>query len=199
MANKRDTPEALLQQVVTDLESGLERDEPPRVRGAVLALLARGPLLCSDALRQELDHPSPDIAVIGAELVAFLREVVRLRGATIVPSGYGIGLKGRMHFFAPATDARVTLVAAGSLRDVAVLQLVLLLDQVGLHNIQFCPSPGCPKLFIKSYRRLFCSLRCQQREMKRRSRQKARDQQEQQSRSRRRRRRVTTRQQKGRS
>ena len=60
---------------------------------------------------------------------------------------------------------------AADTRDLVVLQLVLLLHTVGLHNIRFCAAPDCPgpHLFVKSYRREFCSVRCQKRTLARTS------------------------------
>ncbi len=193
MQINRDTlPEALLQRVIT----GLEDDRPSRHRGAVLALLSEGPLLCSDTFRKELEQPAVEHwdggvvrgdAVVRAELLAFLRQTVRNEGTGAV--GYGISIHQTITFSAIATGRRVTCAAEGRMRDVTIVQLLLLLDRVGLSNIRLCKVGNCHRLFVKTYRREFCSVRCQQRENKRQQREnkRIREQQEQQIRARRRR------------
>jgi CGNR zinc finger len=44
------------------------------------------------------------------------------------------------------------------------------IDLVGWRNIRICGAPGCSHFFVKTYRREFCSLRCQQRVNKQRQR-----------------------------
>ena len=70
-------------------------------------------------------------------------------------------------------------------RNVVVLQLVMLLNEVGLHNVRVCGA--CPRLFVKTYRREFCSVQCQQRKYKRIKRQWTKEQKERQAAARRRR------------
>ena len=191
MTRKRDTsPEGLLQRVITDLEN----DDPEAHRDAVLGLLCQGPLLCSETFIKEFKQPAVEDwdvgvvradAVVGAELLAFLRQTVRNEGTGAV--GYGISTNHSMTFSAVATRRRVTCRAEGAMRDVAILQLVLLLDRVGLSNLRICGVEDCQRLFVKTYRREFCSVRCQQRDYKRRLRQRTREQKEQQTRARRRR------------
>jgi hypothetical protein len=38
------------------------------------------------------------------------------------------------------------------LRDVAVLQLVVLLDRAGLGNVRPCAAPDCKRIVVKRYR-----------------------------------------------
>src|SRR4051794_1116947 len=45
-------------------------------------------------------------------------------------------------------------------RDVAVLQLIVRLQQVGLRNVRGCSAPGCEHSCVKVNRRLFCSPHC---------------------------------------
>jgi hypothetical protein len=59
-----------------------------------------------------------------------------------------------------------------------LLQLVLLLHTVGLRNVWKCSAPDCARLFIKTYRRAFCSPRCQKRAYMRTTWQAAREQEE---------------------
>jgi hypothetical protein len=191
MRRKRDTtPEALLRRVIAELEESDELNHRSH-RAALLTLLSAGPLMTSDTLLQELDTPTSDVSSIRAELVAFLRQAVRLRGMGMdFELEYGLALDHTvpMQFFALATPRhRVFLFAKGSARDIAILQLLVLLDQVGMDNVRNCAAPNCPRLFVKTYRREFCSARCQQRTIKARLRQAARLQKEQQARARRRR------------
>jgi predicted RNA-binding Zn ribbon-like protein len=53
----------------------------------------------------------------------------------------------------------------GSPRDVLLYQVATLLASLGndIERLLFCPAPDCRKLFVKSGRREFCSMRCQQR------------------------------------
>ena len=191
MARKRDTPpETLLQRVIANLEN----DSPSTHRDAVLALLREGPLLCPETLRSELQQPAgvqvdggvlSGDSLVRAELLAFLRQTVRYEDTGV--RGYGISIRGPVTFSASAAGRRVTLGAEGSMRDVVVLQMQMLLDRVGLSNVRMCGVGDCQRLFVKTYRREFCSARCQQRDYKRKIRQRKRDQQEQQIRARRRR------------
>jgi hypothetical protein len=56
-----------------------------------------------------------------------------------------------------------------------VLQLVMLLDRVGLSAVRRCGAADCRRLFVKTYRREFCSERCQKRAHKRKVRQEERE------------------------
>jgi hypothetical protein len=194
MPRKQDTPpETLLQLVITDLED----DRPSRHRGAVLALLSEGPLLCPATLLKELEQPAEEQfdvgvvrgdALVRAELLAFLRQTVRNEDTGAV--GYGISINSPMTFSASAAGRRVTCAAESKMRDVVVLQMLLLLDRVGLSNVHICGAAepgGCQHLFVKTYRREFCSTKCQQRHYKREIRQQKRDEKERQVRARRRR------------
>jgi hypothetical protein len=124
-------------------------------------------------------------SLVRAELLAFLRQTVRNEGTGAV--GNGISITNPITFSATATGRRVTYAAQGRMRDIAILQLVLLLDHVGLSNVRRCGVGDCHRLFVKTYRREFCSVRCQARDYKRKLRQRMREQQEQQTRARRRR------------
>jgi hypothetical protein len=184
---KRDTPpppEVLLQRVIRDLEQS-DRPNHPSHRNAVLALLSEGPLLCGEALLREIDHPDPGVSLVRAELIQFLRTTVRLEG-----QGESlIWLDGPVALVAMALGGgRVQGGAKGTLRAMAVLQMFLLMQQLGLRNIRTCGAAepgGCQRLFVKAYRREFCSARCQQRDYKRKLRQRQRELKEQQTRRRR--------------
>jgi hypothetical protein len=136
-------------------------------------LLVAGPYLCAHLLQREREQPDPEISLIRAELVAFLREAVRLRGSD--GFGYGIGLTGPVSFGGKPTKVGVLVAITASLRDAAILQLLALLEQVGLNQVRRCAAPDCDRLFVKHYRQTFHSLRCQQREIKRRKRDRDRE------------------------
>jgi len=180
MARKRDrTPEAVLERVIRELEQSDALNHPSHHR-AVIALLSGGPLLCPEALQWEVEQPDPEVSLIRAELITFLRDTVRLDGTGA--AWYGIGLMGHVQLRALAAAGDVTGAASGSVRDVAVLQLFLLMREVGLRNIRVCGAiepGGCRRLFVKTYRRAFCSARCQQRVYKRDQRRQAREKQAQ--------------------
>jgi CGNR zinc finger len=177
-------PEVLLQRVIRSLEQS-DRENHRSHRAAVLALLSEGPLMCSETLLREIESPDPGVSLIRAELIAFLRQTVRLadQGGLF---GYPISL-AEVRLFATAAGRRVIGAAEGSVRDMAVLQLFLLMQSVGLRNVRMCGAAepgGCQRIFVKTYRRTFCSMRCQKRAQARRLRRK---QLEQQIRARRRR------------
>ena len=216
MTRKRDTPEALLHRVLEDLEAS-EHPIPsrvplsahaaqaleqralaaalPRWRRGLLALERGGPLRCVRTAGRDpilppadpsADQPDdPTVAVTRAEVLAFLHQAVRLRHAPV--TGNPIKLLGPPHYFTRVLRLQVVVIEAHAMfRDLIVLQLALL-DRVGLGQLRACVAPDCSRLFVKTYRREFCSLRCQQRTLKRRAREAARERHERQ----RRRRRVT--------
>lgn len=188
MPRKRhSTSEALLQAVIT----GLEDDYRPTYRRAVLALLGEGPLLCRDALLKEIQQPATEAwdegsmymdSIVRAELLAFLRGLVRREGFS-----ERIGLLRAVTFSAHLVGGHVEVAPDGAMRDLVVLQFVLLLDRVGLHNIRKCAADDCDHLYVKTYRRRFHSVRCQKRILARKRRQKEHEEQEQKARAKRRR------------
>jgi len=104
----------------------------------------------------------PALAELRIELLAWLRGMVHARTT---------GLPVPIRCDQPPTfaailggGALVCHVDAG-LRDVAILQLLLLLHIGGLQHLQLCAAPTCPgpRVFFKTYRREFCSSRCQKR------------------------------------
>ena len=189
MTRKRDTqPETLLTTVIR----ALERGDYQSGREAVLSLLAHGPLLAFETLIKELNReppfPSKEVSRTVDELLAFLRSIVGTQGQR---HSHGISLNEPVTFTATTSAVagrfratrvssfqirhHVVCAASGSTRDLVVLQFVLLIRMVGLGNVQVCAAPECPRLFVKTYRREFCSVTCQKRVQKRKLRQQERE------------------------
>jgi len=164
-------PDVTLRRVI----EALERDRP---RDAVLTVLEHGPLDCRATLDQERQHPAtidwddgphPATSMIGGELLAYLREVVRLQGTGL--SGSGMWIDGfKLHGTAVGDRVRQSpqpidrgFGAAGALGTVAKLQFAMLLQAVGIANVRVCSADDCPALYVKRYRRNFCSATCQKR------------------------------------
>lgn len=198
MKRKRYTdPEAVLNATI----AALEVDDGPlqgRVAGevawgllrsyrqALLDLLSMGPLLCVETWLRETAHPdgslTPEVTLnLRADLLLLLRNTVR--------GGPSVSMStspSRLSFAARLTDTgRVTIAAEGTARDLIIVQFVMLLQQVGLANVRMCLAPDCGRVFVKTYRREFCSVQCQKRVNARTQRQKARERREQQVRTRR--------------
>jgi hypothetical protein len=173
-------PDTLLQEVI----EGLQRGTQQGVRSAQLALLTQGPLVCSEALLKELDKPKDvlggELALLGMELLKFLRSLV-------LHEGQGLDPQMPITVYAPVTFT-VALDPNGlspfcfaqchSTHDLVVQQLIILILMVGLPNIRACAAPDCPgpHLFVKTYRREYCSVRCQKRTLTRKARHAEREQ-----------------------
>ena len=65
---------------------------------------------------------------------------------------------------------RIGVQVSGTARDLVILQFFALLQVVGVENIHACQAPDCPRIFVKTYRRDFCSAKCQTRTNKRKQR-----------------------------
>jgi hypothetical protein len=167
MARKRYTvPETVLRRVI----EGLEDEDLAKNRAAIELLLTEGPLDATETLRREREQPETfpldegvilEVDLVRAELLALLRQIVRLRDST--DRGYGITLQGPTRLFAQAVGHDVHFAPEGRTRDVVILQLVLLVQAVGLRNVRKCEATDCARLYVKTYRREFCSSRCQKR------------------------------------
>ncbi len=190
MTRKRNTePEALLQMVITRLETSDEpalahRKAVAQYADALTALLDWGPLLCEPT--NEPDDAT--IVLVRAEVIAVLRLAVHRRESDPLGIGEsGIALSAPPQFSVRLRGPHAQIGVSGSFRDLVVLQLVWILEHVGLAHVRQCTAPDCERLYVKTYRREFCSTRCQRRTNKRRERLAAREYHEQQRRSRRRR------------
>jgi len=182
ISRQRDrTPdEVLLDEVISNLEDG----EAPR---AVMALVMAGPFFCQPVGGagplyshpvdvEAFDQQPEEIATIADALLAYVRGIVHTRIDRTHPAP-SIAMSGTVQFSPLLLEnGRIVTFAKGAVRDLAVLQFERLLDLVGLRNIHVCGAENCSHLFVKTYRREFCSERCQKRTYKRRSRQEAREQ-----------------------
>ena len=184
------TPEALLRAVIEDLQS----DTPKRYESAIRALVSNapfhGPLHCV-ALRPDRALESDEEGgplLIRAELWAFVREVVRLHDGRADVFGNGIWLNDAVRLFGNTAGVHVGFGIEGTRRNVAILQLAFLMERVGMSNVRLCPAGGCQHVFVKTYRRRFCSIQCQKRDYMRKVRATDRLEQEQHQRRQQRRR-----------
>jgi hypothetical protein len=150
MSRKQDKyPERVLQTAIAEMHAGRS--------GYALKLLLRGGPLSTgrESFAQLQRIPAADVAAIAGEILAFLQRVARGRS-----DGYGLEgrfrlspeVKGGNHVF--ATDLP-------DVRDVVLLQVVMLVQQVTPGRVLECPACRLP--FVKHYRREYCSTLCQDR------------------------------------
>lgn len=173
MASKRRSgitaSEALLTKVIRVIEAHDRLDDPDRIlptlrtyHATFMDLLADGPLDCGDVVAQErptgLGLQPGVVSVLRAELMQFLESTVRRSTST------PIALDGSptIAFTARLVDGRATVAATGPIRALILLQLVMLVKEVGLANVHACKA-NCGRIFVKVYRRAFCSVQCQKR------------------------------------
>ena len=173
MPKKPDTPERLLQGVIRALEAD---DIGSRHRLALLRLWDSGPLVCEPADAVE----RLNVGLVRAELLAYLRSAVQA-AARAGHAGEGVSYGGigvyhpHTYHARVQTDGRTTTVVHGEARDLVVLQLQALLRDVGLRQVRVCADPACGRLFVKTHRRIFCSVPCQARINKQTQRRNARE------------------------
>jgi len=173
MPKKRDTsPEAKLQAVITALETSDQMNHPSHHR-AIRDLILVGPFLVNETYREAFRTPHPLASLWRAQLVQHLRNLIGHPGHEAWPP---LESEGRYRFSAALVDGRVYVtVDTQSIWDLALLHLEFLLHVVGLRNVRVCLAPDCPHLFVKTYRREYCSTRCQQRHNKQQHRNTKRD------------------------
>lgn len=163
--------------------------EPERVlrllrvhHAALVDLLAHGPLICEEALAREHEvmararsliqgiRPGPELSMTDTSILR--AELLQLLGSTVRGASYGAASsaiwlissqRAPIGFTARLVDGRAVIAATGDTRSLVVLQTLLLLQEVGLPNVQKCSAPDCRRLFVKVYRREFCSAQCQKR------------------------------------
>lgn len=157
---KRDTDQASTLALVVQ---GIESESGRRQRSALLTLLLGGPMFVDHDAYKAIDT-WPDDTLERAELMQFLRTILRLRGSGLPAS---MSTLDRVTVTAYGQGARVGCFLAGDPRDLLLLQLAGLLQAVGLQRIHRCPAAGCSRMFVKVYRRRFCSTPCQKRTEKR--------------------------------
>jgi CGNR zinc finger len=174
-------PDAGLAHVIERLEK-----EEARENSLGLSLLAlAGPLYLDGAYRVIQSLSDDDIRRIRGELLTFLRGIVRAASKNSFASPMHV--TGDVSVGLEPSGKAVSLVR-GQLRDQLLMQLIVKLHQVGLRSVRGCGAPDCSRLFVKRYRREYCSARCQKRINTRtnRQRERARLQQQVERRARRR-------------
>jgi hypothetical protein len=126
-------------------------------------LRARNAVYLADLQRGAPARPEPPVdplvSAACAELLAYLRALVQEPGAQW---SQWVRLD-EFAFTSLRVGGRVEIDVDGATPDIIKLKLMLLVQQVGLANVRICARDGCPRLFAKTYRREFCSKRCQMR------------------------------------
>lgn len=175
---KRNAAEVLLQDVIETLElddsvirdgsTSEERSRLAAYRGVLLKLLKNGPLDIGGDRAYEWS--AEDALNTRAVTLQFLRSAVRESASTSIPIRHGINFVANT-----SVSGRVALGANGDTEDLVILQLVMLLSHVGLHNVRICKAADCGspagtvaapssrRMYVKTYRREFCSAQCQKR------------------------------------
>jgi hypothetical protein len=101
--------------------------------------------------------------------------LVRLRGVREDVFGIGIWLNDHVRLVGNNAGPHVTLGIEATRRTIAILNLAVLLERVGLDKARLSGVRDCPGIFIKTYRREFCSVQCQKRHYMRKLRADARE------------------------
>jgi hypothetical protein len=180
MTTKRDiTPEVVLQRLIPALER--EPLDLAVARRTLRGLLAQGPIRFADEVLQQFDEWAADaleVGIVYRELLQFLRGAVRLRDLgergprpRIEIATVTLSLTLERGRLVPAGEAQTS-----SIRSAIVLQLWELVRVVGVNHLRKCTATDCARLFVKLYRRKFCSATCERRTNKRALRARARDQ-----------------------
>ena len=173
IANATGADEALLNSLIHTIEGENDR----HVAAVLVSLLTHGPALCEPHGPLVVRGPAiyEKTSVLQAKLRAFLRSIVG--GRAEGESAYaGIGISGAIEFSVKLAEDRragVRIRARGAPEDLVKLQVLLLLHIVGLRHIRQCAAAACPRIFVKQYRREFCSKTCQNRTYMRRQREHA--------------------------
>lgn len=189
LARKRyaSSAETLLGRLVAFAES--ESPDEAEERRTLADVLSHGPVLVVGDAHHEvladtaemLCWSAADVARFRAELRGFLRGLIDLtsddEAGALVPQ---VAVK-HVTFGAAFDGGRVLLTVDGGARDVLGLQALELLRSVGVGRVRKCE---CGRLFVKSGRREYCSLRCQKGVYMRAFRQREREQNKRERRSR---------------
>lgn len=157
--------EDVLYAVVQELE---RQDRSPAADlDVVSGLVSSGPFLAStgntQAVQAYLAHPEQNAALCH-ELRDFLRAGVRGDQSGQFEGRLSTAVAGAVTFSMLNDGGRTEVAVTGHVRDLAVLQLLLLIDRVGLRRLRPCPAPGCDRIFVKRHKAKFCSPTCQRRD-----------------------------------
>jgi hypothetical protein len=139
----------------------LERETGPTGHLMVItALVNHGPLLVvggnTQAVLAHVDRPDQNAALC-AELRRFLRAAVHPDDTATTANHLSTAMAVEYRI----TAGRVSV--AGNLHDLVALQLLLLVDRVGLRRLRICAGADCARMFVKRRKELFCSKTCQRR------------------------------------
>jgi len=167
-----DPPVALAGELVTLLD---DQDDPRSHRLALWKLLTNGPAYADVSDVKQLSDA--EVQNIAHALRDYLRSAVRSDFRNQAWLDFtGVRVKTERSL----DDAALSSME-GPILGRASANLWLLMHLVGFRAFWECAAPDCSRIFVKRYRREFCSQRCEKRTYKRRTRQDARAQQPQKS------------------
>jgi hypothetical protein len=175
MTSKRDTknPADVLHRVIEGLEAA---PSPQNDLTVIAELVSHGPFVCPGGLTDAVARFAEHVNTC-EELRRFVRVLVQARDSGQFEGHLSTAVAAPVTFSAlTEKHGRVRIAATGHVRDQTVLQLILLIDQVGLSQIRQCPAPNCPRIFVKRHRSKFCSKTCQRRDEVQRRRSREREQ-----------------------
>jgi len=156
-------------EVLYDVVENLERRDrsPLADLDVISALVSRGPFQTStgntQAVQTYLERPGENTALCH-QLRDFLRAGVRGDQSGQFEGRLSTAIAGAITFSMLNDRGRTDVAVSGHVRDLAVLQLLLLIDRVGLRRVRPCPAPGCDRIFVKRHKTKFCSPTCQRRD-----------------------------------
>jgi hypothetical protein len=165
MKRKRDiTPEAKLHRLIRALETNNIRSY-----AAAMELMLGGPMICNPARASQS-------GLLRAELLQFLRSAVRAADSGALSYSPIATSEHSLSFRTLTTDGRVAIAVDGhDARDLVILQLMVLLQIVGLKNVLRCPLPECGRIFVKRHKQEYCTPAHQGLHNKRKQRQNRRE------------------------
>jgi hypothetical protein len=142
-------------------------------------LLRYGPFNCDAAVvreeRRDADAIPPAVVTkVRAELLLILRNAVQVRDRGDVLLSLPRFATPSIEFSSRIVDGQPRVAAEGTSRDLLVLQLVTLLQEVGLEKVRRCEAPDCGRLYVKTHKQKYCRPRCQRRINARQQRRKER-------------------------
>jgi len=170
MGRKRNKPEVLLGRLIGYLEESPEAAGSREGRRILLEMIEDGPDVAIGDMRCEVLGTAPEeihpwsaaaCVRVQRELREYVRALVKLTDDE--SGGFVPELRVRLLSRGATTvNGDVFLTVDGRARDVLYHQVLGLLHQVGIRRISECRA-GCGRIFVKAWRREFCSRQCQAR------------------------------------